>query len=287
MSALAGMKILVVGARGTLGGAFADAAAAAGATIVIAGREPVASALRYLHLDVTDAASCDAVAEQLESEGGALDVLFNFSGTHHPVMNLAQGSARAFADEFERVVDVNLRGAFHLTAAFAPMLARQRAGHIVHLCSNASRVSLEGSHAYVASKHGLEGLIRSSAAQLARFGVRVNGLAPGTVETRLNQALLRDADGRPSARAASILAHTPTKRFATVDGVVESAIALCLPQRHLTGNVVFCDDGYVIEGHSWPEGNRALYTGAEALASLLDDPTGTARDAAPPKKRTP
>jgi 3-oxoacyl-[acyl-carrier protein] reductase len=152
------------------------------------------------------------------------------------------------------------------------MLARQRSGHIIHLCSDASRFSLEGSHAYVASKHGLEGLIKSSAAQLARFGVRVNGLAPGTVETALNRALLRDERGNPSARAASILAHTPTKRFATVEGVIESALALCLPQRHLTGNVVFCDDGYAIEGHSWPEANRALYEGPDALEALLERP---------------
>jgi NAD(P)-dependent dehydrogenase (short-subunit alcohol dehydrogenase family) len=124
----------------------------------------------------------------------------------------------------------------------------------------------------VASKHGLEGLVKSAAAQLARYGVRVNGLAPGTVESDLNRALLRASSGEPTARAASILAHTPTKRFATIEGVIESAIALCIPQRHLTGNVIFCDDGYAIEGHSWPAGNRALYEGPEALEACLSNP---------------
>jgi NAD(P)-dependent dehydrogenase (short-subunit alcohol dehydrogenase family) len=174
-------------------------------------------------------------------------------------MELGLEPLAAMRADWDRVLAVNLTGAFNITAMMAELFVRQRHGHLIHLCSNASRVSLYGSHAYVASKHGLEGLIRSAAAQLARHGVRVNGLAPGTVETDLNRDLLRGPDGRPSLRAASILAHTPTKRFATVEGIVESAIALCLPQRHLTGNVIFCDDGYNVEGHSWPEGTRDVY----------------------------
>ncbi len=269
---LNGSRVLVVGARGTLGRAFATAAAERGADVVVAGRERCDLALPFVPVDVADPASCDAFAAVLFAQRAKVDVLFNFSGTHHAVMNLATSSASALAPEFARVCDVNLRGAFHLTAAIAPHFARQRGGHIVHLCSDASRLSLEGSHAYVASKHGLEGLVKSAAAQLARYGVRVNGLAPGTVESDLNRALLRGSGGEPTSRAASILAHTPTKRFATVEGVVESALALCLPQRHLTGNVLFCDDGYVIEGHSWPAGNLALYEGPDALEGCLADP---------------
>jgi NAD(P)-dependent dehydrogenase (short-subunit alcohol dehydrogenase family) len=118
----------------------------------------------------------------------------------------------------------------------------------------------------------VEGLIKTAATQLAPFGVRVNGVAPGTVETDLNRHLLRGGPGGElSDRAASILAHTPTKRFATLAGIAETLIATCIPQRHLTGNVIFCDDGYNVEGHSWPAGNRALYTGPEALKALHND----------------
>jgi len=136
-------------------------------------------------------------------------------------------------------------------------------------------MSLYGSYGYNCSKHGLEGLVKTAAAQLAPFGVRVNGVAPGTVETDLNRHLLRTDGGNDfSARAASILAHTPTKRFATLDGISETLVAMCVPQRHLTGNVVFCDDGYNIEGHSWPDGNRAVYGGQGDIDKLyrsLDD----------------
>lgn len=67
----------------------------------------------------------------------------------------------------------------------------------------------------------------------------------------------------------SILAHTPSKRFATREGVAETLVAMCIAQRHLTGNVLFADDGYNIEGHSWPEGNLALYAGQDELDGLF------------------
>jgi len=165
---------------------------------------------------------------------------------------------------------VNLTSAFVVTAVFAKLMVGARHGHIIHVCSNASRLALYGSYAYNMSKHGLEGLIKTAAAQLAPFGVRVNGIAPGTVETGLNRSLLRSASGEYSPRAASILAHTPTKRFATADGVAQTIACMCVPQRHLTGNVVFCDDGYNIEGHSWPEGNAAVYAGGNAVDELYD-----------------
>ena len=122
-----------------------------------------------------------------------------------------------------------------------------------------------------AGKHGVEGLVKTAAAQLAPYGVRVNGIAPGTVITDLNRHLSFTEAGEPKPRARSILAHTPTKRFASADGVAETIMAMCVEQRHLTGNVIFPDDGYVIEGHSWPEGNMALYESAEALDSLYEE----------------
>ena len=153
---------------------------------------------------------------------------------------------------------------------FGKEMAAQRKGHIIHLCSNASRLSLYGSYAYNMSKHGLEGLVKTAASQFAPYGVRVNGVAPGTVETALNKKLLRsNTEENYSLRASSILAHTPTKKFATLDGISETILATCMPQKHLTGNVIFCDDGYNIEGHSWPEGNAALYGQPDELDELF------------------
>jgi NAD(P)-dependent dehydrogenase (short-subunit alcohol dehydrogenase family) len=200
-----------------------------------------------------------------------VDIAVDFAGISHPPFDLVADEPAEMLEYFRRVVEVNLTGAFVVTLAAARHMVPRRRGHIIHLCSSASRLSLYGTYAYNATKHGVEGLVKTAAAQLAPFGVRVNGIAPGTVETNLNRSLLRDADGDYRPRALSILAHTPTKRFLTREGVAETLMAMCLEQRHFTGNVVFADDGYNVEGHSWPEGNIALYKGSEALQELLGE----------------
>ncbi len=220
--------------------------------------------------DITSPADVAGILEHVKKTFGRLDVVVNFAGVSHRPFDLFQDDPEEMVATFKRVNDINLNGAFILTLSAARLMIPQRSGHIIHLCSSGSRCSLYGSYAYNATKHAVEGLIKTAAAQLAPFGVRVNGVAPGTVETDLNSALLRESDGRFKSRARSILAHTPTKRFATREGVAETLTALCVEQQHLTGNVLFADDGYVIEGHSWPEGNEALYAGFSELQSLYD-----------------
>jgi len=268
---LKGNNLVLIGASSTIGGHFLKEVNKQGVRCVAIGRRPPrVPDVPHIEGDVTSLSSLTAAAADAFRLLGRVDTVLNFSGTHHKPMDLVKDNPVDLMREFERVVQVNLTGAFLITAVFSRRLVAQRHGHLIHLCSNASRLSLYGSYAYNASKHGLEGLIKTAAAQLAPFGVRVNGIAPGTVETDLNRQLLRGEGkaGGLSARAASILAHTPTKRFATLEGITETVIAMCAPQRHLTGNIVFCDDGYNVEGHSWPEGNRAVYDGADALDAL-------------------
>ncbi|MFP4431826.1 MAG: SDR family NAD(P)-dependent oxidoreductase, partial [Spirochaetaceae bacterium] len=218
--------------------------------------------------DVTDPEDVTAAAEAAVERFGAVDVAVDFAGMHHRTLDLATEDIGEMVEIFRKVIDLNLTGAFVFTAVLGQLMVRQRKGHIIHLCSSGSRASLYGSYAYNASKHGLEGLVRTAAAQLAPYGVRVNAVAPGTVVTDLNKHLSFTEEGEPKPRAKSILAHTPTKRFATAEGVAETLLSMCVPQRHLTGNLIFPDDGYVVEGHSWPEGNVALYESAEALDAL-------------------
>jgi 3-oxoacyl-[acyl-carrier protein] reductase len=265
---LKGQKLAVIGGTGSLGSHFLARATELGADCaVLSPTRPAAG--RFYSCNITKLDELEKTVEAVSNDMGAVDTVVNFAGTHHAPMDFFKDDPSDLLREFRRVLDVNLIGAFLVTALFARRMIPARHGHIIHLCSNGSRLSLYGSYAYNASKHGLEGLIKTAAAQLAPFGVRVNGVAPGTVETALNRDLLRDSAGNYSARAASILAHTPTKKFGTLDGVTETIVAMCLPQRHLTGNVVFCDDGYNIEGHSWPVGNRALFEGPESLENLM------------------
>lgn len=292
---LSDQVILAFGGAGNLAEVFLYAAAVSGAKIVLsdyvpdqdgkreAVEEKVATVARNIADlsrhgaplvvcgDVTDARDAEAVVEEVVTREGRVDTAVDFAGVHHRPFELADDDVAEVAEIFRRVIDVNLNGAFNVTAALAKTMVRQRSGHLIHLCSSGSRLSLYGSYAYNASKHGLEGLVKTAAAQLAHFGVRVNGIAPGTVETDLNRDLLRDPDGNPKPRAKSILAHTPTKRFLQREGIAETLLAMCVPQRNFTGNVVFADDGYNVEGHSWPEGSQAVYEGQEAVDTLYAD----------------
>ena len=269
VSVLRDMNLVLIGASGSIGGNFMKAALAQGARLVCLGRRAPAADIPYIEADVRSLVLMQQAAVRAFSELGNVDVVLNFSGTHHRPMDFTRDDAVELLQEFDRVIEVNLRGAFVITQVFGRQLMAQKHGHLIHLCSNASRLSLFGSYGYNASKHGLEGLIKTAATQFAPYRVRVNGVATGTVETALNRDLLREADnGSLTPRAASILAHTPTKQFASLDGVTETLLSTCLPQRHLTGNLIFCDDGYNVEGHSWPEGNRAVYEGDGAVDVL-------------------
>ena len=221
--------------------------------------------------DVTKLEDVLAVFSAVEAETGGADIVIDFAGVSHAPFDLIANDPGEMLERFRSVVEVNLTGAFVVTLAAVRHMVPRGRGHIIHLCSSASRLSLYATYGYNTSKHGVEGLVKTAAAQLAPLGVRVNGLAPGTVETDLNRSLLRNAEGAYRPRALSILAHTPSKKFATREGVAETLLAMCLDQRHFTGNVVFADDGYNVEGHSWPEGNSALYQGSVALQRLLGD----------------
>jgi len=266
---LSGIGLILIGASGSIGRHFLGVARANGARLICLGRSSPGEDIRHLYMDLCDAASVRGSVEVAFAELGRVDVVMNLAGTHHAPMDFTRDDLQDGLSEFDRVLSVNLRGAFIITQVCGRLLMAQRHGHLVHLCSNASRLSLYGSYAYNASKHGLEGLIKTAAAQFAPYNVRVNGVAPGTVETQLNHNLLRNpTTGALSSRAAAILAHTPTKRFASLDGIGETLLAMCIPQRHLTGNLIFCDDGYNIEGHSWPEGTAAVFKGSGSVERL-------------------
>lgn len=289
---LAGKVVFAFGGAGNLSETFVQAAAACGARIALADLPPddperrrefdaklqtIAAGVAaagdgtvplLLHADLTSIDDVLEAVAEVKTRLGRIDIAVNFAGMHHPVFDLVCDDAAELAARFRSVVELNLNGAFFFTVALARVMVPQRSGHIIHLCSNASRLALYGSYGYNASKHGVEGIVKTAAAQLAAFGVRVNGIAPGTVVTDLNRSLTMTPEGDYRPRAKSILAHTPTKRFLTREGVAETLLSMCIEQRHLTGNVIFPDDGYNVEGHSWPDGSQAVYAGPEAVEEL-------------------
>ena len=185
----AGRVALVTGGGGGLGRAVAAALAVEGAKVVvadvaIAAAEEAAAGLRAaggkaiaLELDVSDGESVGTAFARVEAELGGLDVLVNLAGG-------SLGTPRDLPDirpeDYDRVLDVNLRGTFLCCQAAAPLLARSRGGAIVNVSSIAARGTTPVTGVpYAAAKAGVLGLTRRLAREVGPLGIRVNAVAPG------------------------------------------------------------------------------------------------------------
>ena len=200
---LRGKVALVAGGTGAIGGEMAAALAAYGASVAVAGRsqadaDQAAAALPTaggntmgVALDVTDATSiADAVAA-VEAQWGPIEVLVNSAGTH-----IEQPAEELEIEAWDRVLDVNLRGAFLLSQAAArSAIAHNTGGSHIHVTSVRSGLGIpRGYAAYCASKGGLGILIKQLATEWAPLGIRVNGVAPTFTRTPLVEGYLSDPD---------------------------------------------------------------------------------------------
>jgi len=195
--------IWVAGGSGAIGGEMACALAAYGAQVAVSGRsltscQPMVEAITQaggqaiaVPLDVEDQASIQAAADQVVAAFGPLHVLINAAGTH-----IEEPAAEMSSSSWDKVMDVNLKGAFMLSQAAArSMISAQIPGSIVHVTSVRSGLGIRrGYAAYVASKGGLAMLIKQLASEWAQYGIRVNGIAPTFTRTPLVDKYLNDPD---------------------------------------------------------------------------------------------
>jgi 3alpha(or 20beta)-hydroxysteroid dehydrogenase len=188
MGRVEGKVAIVTGAARGMGASHARRLVAEGASVVIAdvldevGQETAASLgdkARYIHLDVTKAIDWKAAVELAVSEFGALDVLVNNAGI------LMVASIEQFTEaQWDTIIDVNLKGQFLGIQAAIPALKESTRGpSIVNVSSIAGFKGYEMMPGYVASKWGVRGLTKQAALDLGKYGIRVNSVHPGTIET--------------------------------------------------------------------------------------------------------
>ena len=188
--------------------------------------------------DVSDPARVDAAVKQVVAELGQIDVLVNNAGIEKraPFLDITP-------DDWRRQLDVNLSGTFYCTQAAAREMAKHSYGRIVNLSSVAGLIGPIDLAAYGAAKAGIVGLTRAAALDLADFGITVNAIAPGPIETELmlgvwSAEALRE---RPQ--------HGAIARFGTVEEIAHTALFLASPDSgFITGITVSVDGGAVAAG---------------------------------------
>lgn len=225
---------LVTGGGSGVGRAVALALADADVEVTICGRrievlEPVAAEHPRLHpiaADVTDQGSMERLYQTAESARGPFDIVVANAGTA-----ISAPAAKTTLDDWKKTLDVNLTGAFlSVQPAFAGMTERKR-GRIVFVASTAGLKGYGYVAPYVASKHGVIGLMRALAVEFAKCGVTVNAVCPGYVETEmLDQTISRivEKTGRSQEQArASLMTTNPQGRFIQPDEVASAVLWLC------------------------------------------------------------
>jgi NAD(P)-dependent dehydrogenase (short-subunit alcohol dehydrogenase family) len=262
---LQGRVAVVTGGYGVLGGSMAEALGAAGARVVVLGRDPAAAVAKAealqkagvgalgLVADVLDDKALVRAREALLAEWGRVDILVNAAGGH--IAEARTDHTPAFEmslPAFEDVVRLNLHGTVYPTLVFGEAMAREGRGSVVNISSMAATLALSGVLGYSVAKAAVESFTRWMAVDLARRfgdGLRVNAIAPGFFVAKQNRAALLGEDGTPTERARRILARTPMGRFGDPAELRGPVLWLCSDAASfVTGAVIPVDGGFSADG---------------------------------------
>ncbi|RJQ42434.1 MAG: SDR family oxidoreductase [Anaerolineaceae bacterium] len=192
--------------------------------------------------DIQDSHQVKKCIGDVEQRWGRLDVLVNNAGIY------IQGSVKEVSEEqWEHVLKVNLTGAFLFTKFALPLLMKSGGGVIINVASEAGLVGIKNQVAYNVSKAGLIGLTKSCAVDLAPFGIRVNSVCPGTTDTPLVQAAIRNAENPIEARH-DLEKVRPLNRLGRPEEIASAIVYLASDEAgYATGSILSIDGGYTAQ----------------------------------------
>jgi 3-oxoacyl-(acyl-carrier-protein) reductase len=231
-------SVLVTGGNRGIGLAIARAFAAQGDKVAVTHRGSGApEGLFGVQCDITDAAQVDAAFTAVEAQHGPVEVLVANAGMTDDTLLL-----RMSEEQFTRVVDTNLTGAYRLAKRASSKMLRAKFGRIVFISSVVGLAGSAGQVNYAASKAGLIGMARSIARELGSRNITANVVAPGFVETDMTASL-------PEARRKEILEQIPARRYATPEEVAAAVTWLASDASGYVNGAVIPVDGGLGMGH--------------------------------------
>jgi len=248
------LVVLVSGGSRGIGRAIAGGFAEHNARVVITGRQEETlketaaeistgkHPVEYLVSDVAEAEKAGEVAEQMVRKYGRIDSLVNCAG-----VNIRKRAETYSLEEYDYILNINLRGAFFLTQAIGGQMIAAKSGTVINIESLNTVAPLRGVLPYAMSKAGLGMMTQGLAMEWGPHGIRVNSLAPGFVLTDLTQKLW----SQPTMQAWGI-PNTPLRRLGVPEDMVGTAIFLASPaSAFLTGQTLYVDGGFTA-GENWP-----------------------------------
>ena len=252
---LTGRTAAIIGGGSGIGEAVTVGVARHGASVIVLDADAAAAnavAARIggdaggAALDIRDGAAVRAALEGIARDRGRLDIVVCTPG-----INVRKPILQYGEDDFDRVVAVNLKGSFNVLQAAGRVMTEQRGGSIVLFSSIRAQVVEPGQSVYAMTKAGIVQLVRAGAAEFGAYGVRVNALGPGVVETPLTAPIQADAAWYDAYANKSAL-----KRWARADEMVGPTLFLVSDAAsYVTGTILFADGGWTaIDGRFTPPG---------------------------------
>ncbi|MPR35393.1 SDR family oxidoreductase [Salmonirosea aquatica] len=248
---LKGKKALITGGTKGIGEACALLMAEAGAEVMVLARDEEVIkrsvfeanqkglSIMGAAFDMAEPKVASRIIAHVQETWGTLDILVNNAG-----MNIRKPTVDYSADEYDRIMQVNLRSVFELCQAAYPLL-RASGGCIVNMSSVSALTHISSGSIYGMSKAALTQLTRNLAVEWAKDGIRVNAIAPWYISTPLAAPVLEDPE-----KLKNILARTPMQRVGTPEEVAAAALFLSLPAAsYITGQCIGVDGGFIVNGY--------------------------------------
>ncbi|WP_170335869.1 SDR family oxidoreductase [Ruegeria arenilitoris] len=246
---LEGTRALVTGSSQGIGFALARGLAAAGAQVVLNGRDTTklaaaaselsetGASIRELSFDATDHEGVRSAVDNFEDNVGPIDILINNAGMQH------RTELQDFpADAFEHLLQTNVASVFHVGQAVARHMIERKSGKIINIASVQSALARPGIAPYTATKGAVTNLTKGMATDWAKYGLNCNAIAPGYFDTPLNAALVADPEF-----SAWLEKRTPAGRWGNVEELVGAAIFLASPaSSFVNGHTLYVDGGITV-----------------------------------------